>query len=142
MDYSGPVPILRPKIADYNRIIEFVKGVLRSYSVFSHFNTVRILIESNLCGLQDLTKQRQSFHHGSARISHRRSENKILQQYRSDANMQSVFSLAKSSIILKILSSNSIHIYSCTHITILTKKWANFIPHHNLKSIFSKFFLL
>ena len=31
--------------------------------------------------------------------------------------------------------------YTCTYyITILTKKWANFIPYHNLKSNYSKFF--
>ena len=30
--------------------------------------------------------------------------------------------------------------YTCTYITILTKKWANFTPYHNLKSNISQFF--
>ena len=56
---------------------------LQGHIHFFFHTSIRILINSssgwnifNPCGLWDLTKQRQSFHHGSSPNSHRHSENK------------------------------------------------------------------
>ena len=91
--------------------------ILRSYSFFH--TSIRILIDSssgwnisNPCGLWDLTKvtkQRQSFHHVLQTLTTfwKQTTSTIPIWYKYAL---SVLSLANSSIILKISSSNSIHI--------------------------------
>ena len=93
--------------------------------------------------LTKVTKQRQSFHHGSSLNSHRHSKNKLYFNNTDLIQMtaKSVLSLANSSIILKISSSNSIHIlYMYTYNACLTKKWANFIPYHRSEVQFFSIF--